>query len=103
MHVRRGVHGVDTQIAAAGVEEALDVHGLGVGLDGHVLGGLAHLLDVRQELVERVDGLGLLLHEVHVREGHVGSVEEDDDVRVVVERRGREGAGDVGADVGVHS
>eukprot|EP00959_Pyramimonas_sp_CCMP1952_P452773 9467151-Pyramimonas_sp.AAC.1 len=33
--IGRRVDGVDAQLAAAGVEDALDVHGLGVGLDGH--------------------------------------------------------------------
>eukprot|EP00959_Pyramimonas_sp_CCMP1952_P288213 6026826-Pyramimonas_sp.AAC.1 len=58
MDVRRRVDGVDAEFAAAGVEDALDVDGLGVGLHRHVLGGLVHPLNVIEELVQHVDCLG---------------------------------------------
>eukprot|EP00976_Prorocentrum_cordatum_P030307 617249-Prorocentrum_minimum.AAC.1 len=60
------------------MEDALDVHGLGVGLDRHVLGGLVHLLHVVEELVKCVDCLGLASREEDVREAR-RPVDEDDD------------------------
>eukprot|EP00976_Prorocentrum_cordatum_P104981 1194109-Prorocentrum_minimum.AAC.1 len=42
MDVRGRVCGVDAEFAAAGMEDALDVHGINVRLDRHVLGGLVH-------------------------------------------------------------
>ena len=65
--VRGRGDGVDAEFAAARVEDALDVHGLGVGLDGHVLGHLVHLPEVVEELVEPVHRLVLPPHEVDVR------------------------------------
>eukprot|EP00959_Pyramimonas_sp_CCMP1952_P381041 7983999-Pyramimonas_sp.AAC.1 len=97
MNIWRRVDGVDAEFAAAGMEESLDVHGLGVGLDGHVRGCLVHLLHVVDELVQRVDRLGLAHHEEDVRDcGR--SVEEDDHVPVSVDGLGGQRAGDVGRD-----
>jgi hypothetical protein len=48
------------------LEEAMDVHRLGVRLDGDVLRAITTLLDVVEELVEHVRRLRLLLEEVGV-------------------------------------
>jgi hypothetical protein len=48
------------------LEEAVDVHRLGVRLNGDVLRAMTTLLDVVEELVEHVRRVRFLLEEVRV-------------------------------------
>ena len=64
--VGRRVDGGNAELAASLLEEAVDVDRLCVGLDGYVFRSVAALLDVVQELVERVRSIRLLLQEVGV-------------------------------------
>jgi hypothetical protein len=54
MLVRRRVNGGDAKFATPLLEKTMDVHRLGVRLDGDVLGVMTTLLDVVEDLVEHV-------------------------------------------------
>jgi hypothetical protein len=66
MLVRRRVNGGDAKFATPLLEKTMDVHGLGVRLDGDVLGVMTTLFDVVEEFVEHVRRLRFLLEEVGV-------------------------------------
>jgi hypothetical protein len=61
------VYRLDAKFAAPLLEKAVDVHRLGVRLDGNVLRAVTTLLDVVEELVEHVRCVRLLHEEVGVR------------------------------------
>jgi hypothetical protein len=64
--VRRRANGGDAKFATPLLEKTMDVHGLGVRLDGDVLGVMTTLFDVVEEIVEHVRRLRFLLEEVGV-------------------------------------
>jgi hypothetical protein len=66
MLVRRRVHRDNAEVSAPLLEEAVDVHGLCIGLDGDGRRSLAMLGDVSEELIKHVGGLRFGLHEVRV-------------------------------------